>query len=104
LWLAGVEEEAAAWSDWALKEAINIMPTPRSEGSIVLHFIDAVGNAFEIMGFILSFDGIKRRAEKRIQAMSDLPDELAARRLEKATAAAEESRERLEEWRRAANV
>jgi transcriptional regulator with XRE-family HTH domain len=102
LWLADLEKEVAAWTDWIVNEAVKIMPLPRSE-AMVAALIDVFGNAFQVVGFMLSFYGLKEEAEKRIKAMNDLPDDLAARRLEKAAAEAEASMERLEEFRKAAS-
>jgi len=98
LWLAGVEEEAAAWTEWALAEAAKIMPAPRT-GSAVLDLADAFFDAMEVMGFLIAFDGLKRMAEARLDAMHDAPDELASLRLQKADAAVDKARERLEELR-----
>lgn len=95
LWLAGIEEEAAAWTDWALAEAIKIMPVPRT-GSKFLDSIGAFVDGVEVMGFMLSFVGLQNRAEARIKAMSDVPDEIALKRLAKATTAVDEARERFE--------
>lgn len=50
----------------------------------------------------LSLDNPADFGERRLQEMSDSPDEVAARRLQRATAEAEESRERLEIQRRRA--
>jgi len=47
------------------------------------------------MGVMLFWGGMRKRARRRIQAMESVPDELATRRLEVATARAEESRKQL---------
>jgi len=98
LWLASVEEEAAAWSDWALNEAVQIMPAPRAESAVLGH-IDAFFDAMEVLVFLWNFDGLKNRGEERLASMNDAPDAIAARRLAKADAAVDEARERLEELR-----
>jgi hypothetical protein len=51
---------------------------------------------FSVMGVMLLFNGMRKKARRRIQAMESVPDELATRRLEVNTARAEESRKRLE--------
>jgi transcriptional regulator with XRE-family HTH domain len=100
LWLAGVEEEASFWTDWALEQAVKIMPVPRT-GSQILDGIGAFVDGLEVMGFMLSFVGLKNRAEERIKSMNDTPDEIAALRLAKADAAVDEARARLEDLRTA---
>lgn len=102
LWLAGVEEELTTWADWAVNEVSQIMPTPRT----VAAFTDVLGgiaNVLEVMGVMFAFDGVKREAEERIRAMKDMPDALSARRLEKASAEAQASMERLQDLGKAAN-
>ena len=100
LWLAGVEDELAAWLDW--REELQGVTMPVGEdfgaavGAIVERFLVA-------LGAVLAFDRVTERAEERIKAMNDPPDELAARRLEVSTAAREASRKRLEDPREAAS-
>ena len=100
LWLAGVEDELAAWLDW--REELQGVTMPVGEdfgaavGAIVERFLVA-------LGAVLAFDSVTERAEERIKAMNDPPDELAARRLEVSTAAREASRKRLEDPREAAS-
>jgi len=96
LWLAGVEEEAAGWTDWALAEAVKVMPVPRAD-STVSNLVERFYDGLELMAFRIPFEGLKRGAEERISAMNELPDEVATRRLEKATTAVDEARERFEE-------
>ncbi len=101
LWLAGVEEEASFWTDWALNQAAGIMPVPRGDSTVSI----LVGRFYDgraLMAFRIPFEGLRRRAEGRISAMNDMPDEIASKRLAKATTAGDESRKRFEE-RRAAN-
>jgi excisionase family DNA binding protein len=98
LWLAAVEEEAAAWSGWALNEATKIMPVPRA-GSTVSNLVERFYDGLELMAFRIPFEGLKNRAEARIEAMNGVPDELASLRLAKADAAVDEARERFEELR-----
>jgi transcriptional regulator with XRE-family HTH domain len=99
LWLAEVNEESAMWGEWAQTEAHKIMPVRQGLEGIAGMLTDVVN----IMGHLMSFYQVEGRAKKRIKAMTDLPDELSTRRLEKATAEAKESRKRLEEWSRAAD-
>jgi len=100
LWLAGVEDELAAWLDW--REELQGATTPAGEdfGATVATI---VGRALVALGAVLAFDSVTERAEERIKAMNDAPDELAARRLEVSTAAREASRKRLEDPREAAS-
>ena len=86
------------WSEWALEWVPRIMPP--AEGPLD---VGAWRNAFRVMGHLLSFHMVARKAEKRIEAMNDRPDELARKQLEKARRAAEEGERRLNEFRRAAN-
>jgi len=100
LWLAGVEDELAAWLDW--REELQGVTMPVGEdfgataGAIVERFLVA-------LGAVLAFDQLTNRAEERIKAMNDTPDELAARRLEDSAAAVEERKKRLEDPREAAS-
>ena len=100
LWLAGVEDERAAWLDWWAE--LQEVTTPARED-----FGAAVATTAEqwllALGAVLAFDLLTNRTEERIKAMNDTPDQLAARRLEVATAAAEASRKRLEDQREAAS-
>ena len=99
LWLAGVEDERAAWLDWWAE--LQGVTTPVRED-----FGAALATTAEqwllALGAVLAFDQLTNRAEHRIKTMSAAPDELAARRLGVATAAAEASRKRLEDQREAA--
>ena len=56
---------------------------------------DTLLDTFSVMGVMLFSGGMRKKARRRIQAMESVPDELATRRLEVATARAEESRKRL---------
>jgi len=100
LWLAGVEDELAAWLDW--REELQGATTPAGEdfGATVATI---VGRALVALGAVLAFDSVTERAEERIEAMNGTPDELAARRLEVSAAAVEASRKRLEDPREAAS-
>jgi transcriptional regulator with XRE-family HTH domain len=95
LWLAGVEEEASAWTEWALEQAAGIMPVPQA-GSTVSNLVERFYDGLELMAFRIPLDGIKNRAEERISAMNDVPDEIASKRLRKSTSAVAESRKRFE--------
>jgi len=99
LWLAGVEDERAAWLDW-LRDLWEITAP---SGDLDAGIRQVVVRWLEAMATLAAFDLVETRAEERIKAMSDTPDELAARRLEAATAAAKASRKRLEDQREAAS-
>ncbi len=99
LWLAGVEDERTAWLDW-LRDLWEItMPS----GDLGAGMKQVVDRWFAALGTLAAFDLVETRAEERIRAMNDTPDELAARRLEVATTAAEASMKRLEDRREAAS-
>jgi transcriptional regulator with XRE-family HTH domain len=97
LWLSEVNEEARQWSDWVIDRADALVPPtlggwdPRTWQYI-----------FQLLGALIVFDGAAMTAQERIAQMRDKPDELASKRLEKATAEAKESRRRVEELQRAA--
>ncbi len=92
LWVAGVKSEARDWADWATEEAAAIMP---QRGG--LSDPDTWRDALKITGHLLTFHAITRKAERRIAAMADQPDELAQKRLEKDRLEAQESEHRLQE-------
>jgi len=99
LWLAGVEDERTAWLDW-LRDLWEItMPS----GDLGASMKQVVDRWLAGLGTLAAFDLVETRAEERIRAMNDTPDELAARRLEVSTAAREASMKRLEEHREAAS-
>ena len=98
LWVSEIREEAAMWSEWALKWVPRIIPP--AEGSLD---VGAWRNAFRVMGHLLSFHTVARKAEKRIEAMNDRPDELAQRRYEEIRHEAEESERRIEKLRAASS-
>ena len=54
-------------------------------------------DAFKIAGPVYTLNELARRAEKRIEAMNDVPDELDQRRLEKVRREAEKSVRRIKE-------
>lgn len=105
LWLAGLQEERAMWSEWARKWGETLLPPRRGffDGGGVDSLLGTFKDVFKIMGHLVSFDHGERKARNRIAAMRDEPDALAARRLEQATTSAKESEERLQEWSRAAS-
>lgn len=102
LWLAQVEDELAMWQDFSLKQTVPFLPERRTEGWRAILDVDVWGPWFEAISPLIIFDAVIRDAKRRIEGMQDKPDELAVRRLEKATTAADESRARVEELRRAA--
>jgi|SRR5829696_2741190 transcriptional regulator with XRE-family HTH domain len=99
LWLTAVNEEARQWSDWALGHLTTLMPPTAGP-------LDPQNWAytFYILGGLVALDGVVDEAEKRIARMNDKPDELARKRLEKATAEAQEGLRRVENLQKAANV
>jgi transcriptional regulator with XRE-family HTH domain len=99
LWAAMVREEAKMWCDWIIEQTPALLPP--SEG---LGDPQWWRNATLFVGPVLMFNTVAKRAEQRIAAMSDQPDELTQKRLEKARRAAEESAQRLEELRKASNA
>ena len=96
VWVAGVQQEAKDWADWAAEEWSVLMP---QRGG----FLDKNTwlDAINIMGHLMTFNAITRKAESRIAAMNDQPDVLAQRRLEKNRREAQESERRLQELRAA---
>ena len=86
-WLADVEEEADEILQWLAAHSEALVGTWDD-----LAEVTAIG---------LTADNPAWHGRRRLSEMNARPDELAARRLEKATAAAEESRERLRELARA---
>jgi transcriptional regulator with XRE-family HTH domain len=99
LWLTQVNEEARQWSDWAFNYLTILMPPTAGP-------LDPQNWAytFSILGGLAAFDGVLDEAGKRIAQMNDKPDELARKRLEKATAEAQEGMRRVEDLQKAANV
>jgi len=96
IWVAGVQQEAKDWADWAAEEWSVLMP-PGGGFFDKNTWLDALN----IMGHLLTFRAITRKAERRIAAMSDQPDEVAQKRLEKDRREAQESQRRLQELRAA---
>jgi transcriptional regulator with XRE-family HTH domain len=99
LWLTAVSEEARQWSDWAFGHLNTLMPPKTGP-------LDPQNWAytFSIVGALVAFDGVVDDAEKRIAQMNDKPDELARKRLEKATAEAQEGMRRVEDLQKATNA
>lgn len=91
-WIAGVQREAKDWADWAAENWSVLMPPGGS-------FFDKNTwlDALNIMGHLMTFHAIARKAEQRIAAMDDRPDDLSQRRLERARHEARESERRLQE-------
>ena len=99
LWVAQVEEEAAMWSDWVRNRPLPVSPSSSGEGRQLLDF----GVLSMVLTTIGEYAHVANLGKLRIEAMNDKPDELATRRLAKASAEAQEGRERLEELRHAAS-
>ncbi len=100
LWLAGVEDELAAWLDWVRELQGATTPAGEDFGATVGAIVE---RALLALGAVLAFDSVTERAEERIKGMNDTPDELADRRREVATAGLEASKKRLEDPREAAS-
>ena len=92
LYLAGIEDEFDAWCSWAARTMPEIMLIREGLGKQI---VGTLLETFSVMGVMLFWGGMRKRARRRIQAMESVPDELATRRLEVVTARAEESRKRL---------
>jgi transcriptional regulator with XRE-family HTH domain len=90
LWLERVQNEMAMWTDFSLKQVGPFLPRRRFSGWKAIGDVATWGSWF---------DAAVRDGERRIASMRDKPDDLAARRLEKAKTAGQEARERLEELR-----
>ncbi len=92
IWVAGVQQEAKDWADWAAENWSVI--TPQRSGFLDKNtWLDAIN----IMGHLMTFNAITRKAERRIAAMNDQPDDLARKRLDKERREAQESERRLQE-------
>ncbi len=92
LYLADIEDEFDAWCSWAARVVPEIMLIREGLGKQIG---DTLLDTFSVMDVMFVVDDMRETARRRIQAMESVPDELAARRLEVATARAEESRKRL---------
>jgi transcriptional regulator with XRE-family HTH domain len=92
LWVSGAREEANEFclflSDWGQEH-------PEAFGS--------VWDALRLFGAGLFLDNPAEAGERRLREMADTPNELAARRMECATAEAQVNTERLQELRAAAS-
>lgn len=96
VWVAGVQREARDWADWAAEEVAVLMP--QRDG-----LLDTFRDALKVSGHLMTFHAIARKAERRIAAMADNPDELARKRLEKARREARESEQRLNDVKKVAD-
>ena len=92
LYLADVEGELEAWCSWAARKMPEIMLNREGLGKQIG---GALLDTFNVMGVMLFWGGMRKRARRRIQAMESVPDELATRRLKVSTARGEESWKRL---------
>ena len=90
-WVEMVQIEARDYANWGIENAPALMPQGRLSDPGLWR------DAFSLMGHLMTFHEIARRAERRIEAMSEQPDELERRRLEKARQEVEESESRLGE-------
>jgi transcriptional regulator with XRE-family HTH domain len=96
VWVAGVQREVKDWADWAAEEWSVLMP---QRGGFFNQ--STLLDAFNILGHLMTFHAITRKAERRITAMNEQPDALAQKRLEKDRREAQESERRLQELRAA---
>jgi transcriptional regulator with XRE-family HTH domain len=94
---------AALWVADAREEANDFCLFLSEWGQENLDAFRSVWDAVHLFGAGLVLDNPAIAGEMRLGEMADKPDELAARRMERATAAAEESARRLDELREAAN-
>ena len=92
LYLADIEDEFEAWCSWAARKMPEIMLSREGLGKQI---VGTLLETFSVMGVMLLFNGMRKRARRRIQAMESVPDELATRRLKVSTARGEESWKRL---------
>jgi len=92
LYLADIEDEFEAWCSWAARKMPEIMLSREGLGKQI---VGTLLDTFSVMGVMLLFNGTRKKARRRIQAMESVPDELATRRLKVSTARGEESRKRL---------
>jgi transcriptional regulator with XRE-family HTH domain len=101
LWLERVQDELAMWSDFSLGQVAPFLPRRRFSGWKAIGDVGVWGPWLDAIGPLVCFDAASRDGERRLAAMSDVPDEIALKRLEKATTAADEARARLEDLRSA---
>jgi transcriptional regulator with XRE-family HTH domain len=92
LYLADIEDEFDAWCSWAARVVPEIMLIREGLGKQIG---DTLLDTFSVMDVMFVVDDMRETARRRIQALESVPDELATRRLEVATARGEESRKRL---------
>ena len=92
LYLADIEDEFEAWCSWAARKMPEIMLSREGLGKQI---VGTLLDTFSVMGVMLLFNVMRKRARGRIQAMESVPDELATRRLKVSTARGEESWKRL---------
>ncbi len=101
LWLERVRNELAMWSDFSLVQVAPFLPRRRFSGWKAIGDVGVWGPWLDAIGPLVCFDAAVRDGERRLAAMNDTPDEIAALRLAKADAAVDEARARLEDLRTA---
>lgn len=99
LWMEQVSHEAGMWRAWVEENASVLQPP--TDG---LSDMRGWRNALKLVGHAaLTFQAINRRAKRRIEAMTEGPDDLARKRLEKAEADIQENVQRMYELQEAAS-
>ncbi len=99
-WATRVRREAKRYADWFIEEG-SVLMARHAEASSPVFDTKVWVDASKIALPIYTLNELARRAEKRIEAMNDVPDELDQRRLEKVRREAEESERRVEELKAA---
>lgn len=100
LWVEMVSDEADDWLEWTTEHQESL--SVRSEG-----WLDLKGwtNTFMLIGHAkLSFGMLIRKAQSRIEAMEEQPDQVARKRLEKVEIASAERQRRVDEAEKTANA
>ncbi len=99
-WATRVRWEAKRYADWFIEEG-SVLMARHAEASSPVFDTKVWVDVFKIALPVYTLNELARRAEKRIEAMNDVPDELDQRRLEKARRETEESVRRIEKLRAA---
>ena len=95
-WATRVRREAKRYADWFIEEG-SVLMARHAEASSPVFDTKVWVDASKIALPIYTLNELARRAEKRIEAMNDVPDELDQRRLEKVRREAEKSVRRIKE-------
>ena len=92
-WVEMVAVEAKTWSDWALENYSVLMRSDEREFDVR----SSIRDSLQILGHLLTIHRLTDEANKRIKAMSDMPDELAVRRMQKSLQESQESQKHFQE-------